>query len=130
MSIIVNLTSTEEARLFDAATQVGLAPEELVRKLVSEHLPAMDEMRRRIREWQEQDHTPTLAPATIRPGLTPSAALFQQWAEEDAQKTDEEIAADDRLWQDYQEGINEERRKAGMRRHLIAQGRCASLRNT
>ena len=104
MSIVVNLTPAEEARLFRVATDSGIAPEELVRKLVSEHLPAanpVDEMRRRIREWQIQDRTPALPPASANPGLTPTGALFQKWAEEDAQRTDQEIEADDRLWSDY-----------------------------
>ena len=66
-------------------------------------------MRRRISEWQEQDQTPILSPIASRTGLTPTAALFQQWAEEDADKTDEEIAANNRLWKDYQQGIDDVR---------------------
>jgi hypothetical protein len=118
MSILVNLTPIEEARLTSAATQSGLSPEELARRLVSDHLPAanpVDEMRRRIREWQRQDRTPAPPISTVRPGLTPTAALFQKWAEEDAQKTDEEVAVDDRLWQEYQHDVNAEREMAGMR---------------
>jgi hypothetical protein len=118
MSLLIDLTPTEEARLSDAAIQSGLAPEELVRKLISEHLPTpnpIEEMRRRIREWQAQDNTPILPLAPTPPGLTPTAALFQKWAEEDAQKTDNEIADDERLWEDYKRGIDEERTKAGMR---------------
>ena len=111
MSITINLTPAEEERLSYMATQSGLAPEEMARKLVSYHLPSaspIEEMSRRIREWQEQDRTPTLPSTAERPGLTPTSALFQQWAEEDAQKTDEdEKEAEDQLWQDIEKSIND-----------------------
>jgi hypothetical protein len=118
MTISVNFTPSEEARLSSAAMQSGIALEELVRKIVNEHLPAanpLDEMRRRISEWQKQDNTPTPPQPVSRPGLTPTAALFQSWMEEDALRTEEEIAANDRLWEDYKQGIDDERQKAGMR---------------
>jgi len=121
MSILVNLTPIEEESLSNEAMQSGLATSELAAKLLREHLASqsalnpIEEMRLRIRKWQKQDNTPSPAQIADRSGMTPTAALFQQWAEEDADKTDEEIAANDRLWADYQQGIDEERQKAGMR---------------
>ena len=104
MSLLINLTPIEEARLSDAAMQSGLAPEEVLRKLLNDHLPAVnpiEEMRRRVRDWQVQDNTPS---PPISGTLKPTAALFQQWAEEDARMTDEEKEAQARLWRDYQAG--------------------------
>src|SRR5215213_3676972 len=98
MSLVINLTPTEEARLAAAAQQRGLAPAELARQLVTEHLPGSDPLeavRVKLREWQEQDGTPLLPD-------TPTAELFAQWDEEDAQMTEEEREAEDRLWQDFQ----------------------------
>ncbi|MGO8670107.1 MAG: hypothetical protein ACLQVD_01880 [Capsulimonadaceae bacterium] len=118
MTITVNFTPAEEASLSHAAMHSGIALEDLVRKIVREHLPdanPLDEMRRRIREWQEQDNTPTPPVSVSRPGLTPTAALFQVWMEEDALRTEDEIAANDRLWEDYKQGIDDERQNAGMR---------------
>lgn len=118
MSLLINLTPTEEAQLSAAATQTGLAPEAFAEKLVREHLPTvspMEEMRRRLREWQRQDNTPLSQPVPPRNGLTPTAALFEQWADEDARMTDTEREADDRLWEDFQKGIDAERRNTGMR---------------
>ncbi|MDQ3814629.1 MAG: hypothetical protein M3347_11850 [Armatimonadota bacterium] len=111
MSLSINLTPVEEARLTAAAQQLGLAPAELARQLVAEHLPGIDPVetvRAKLREWQEQDGTP------LMPDMT-TAELFAQWEEEDAQMTDEEREAEDRLWQDFQKGINETRAALGMR---------------
>ena len=113
MSLLIHLSPTEEARLSDAAIQGGLAPEELAEKLLREHLasepvPTADMVRAKLHQWQTETATETF-PATS------SHELFARWAEEDAKKTDEEIAAGDRLWQDYQHGIDDEREKSGMR---------------
>jgi hypothetical protein len=43
-------------------------------------------------------------------------ALFAQWAVEDARKTPEETAQEDRLWEQFEAGINETRDALGMRR--------------
>jgi len=39
MTFTIELTPTEEARLRDAAKQEGLAPEEFLNRLVTDHLP-------------------------------------------------------------------------------------------
>lgn len=100
MSLIIDLTPSEEAQLAAAARQTGLAPADLVKKLVKEHLPAAprlgeDDIDARLRKWQREDGT----------RLTPDVStqtLFAQWAQEDAQMTEEEREAEDRLWQDLE----------------------------
>ncbi len=118
MNVLINLTPAEEAQLSDAATQSGLALQAFITQLVRERLPAADpaqEMRRRLRAWQKEDNTSRTYPVPARSGLTPTAALFAQWEEEDAKMTDAEREADERLWADFQQGIDGERRTAGMR---------------
>ncbi len=46
----------------------------------------------------------------------PTSTLFARWAEEDARMTNEEREAEDRLWQDFVDGINRTRDSLGMRR--------------
>jgi hypothetical protein len=66
LGILINLTPAEEARLSNAAAQNGLAPEELAKRPISEHLPA-----------SAGEGSATLA-------------LFAQWAEQDARLTADE----------------------------------------
>ncbi len=93
MTLTLDLSPTEEARLTAAAQQKGLAPAALVKALMTEHLPA---------------------PAD--PPEDPTLALFAQWAQEDARLTPEEIAEENRTWEQFQENINAERDRAGARR--------------
>jgi len=109
----IDLTPALEARLSAAARQTGLAPAELVRRLVEEHLPSLvasDEsaLDALLRQRQEQDGT------VLMPDIA-TQTLFAQWAEEDARMTDEEREAEDRFWQDFEKGINETRSALGMR---------------
>lgn len=113
MSIVINLTPLEEARLSDEATQTGMEASELVTKLLREHLTSWpvkpgDTVRARLREWQLETETDTVHSSSAH-------ELFARWADEDAQKTDEEIATGERIWEDYQRDVDDERRKAGMR---------------
>ena len=111
MSLTINLTPDEEARLSAAAMQDGLAPETLVENLVREHLPTAnpyEELDRKLRERQAQDHV------TLMPDRS-AAELFAEWDREAARMTDEEREAEDRLWEDFQKGINETRAALGMR---------------
>lgn len=61
MTLTINLTPAEEARLRAAAQHEGIAPAELARKLVTEHLPpAPDENAASIallQSWLEEDTT-------------------------------------------------------------------------
>lgn len=112
MTITVNLTPTEEARLSNEAMKIGLAPAELVQQLLREHfskpLNKVDAVRAKLHQWQKDTQTQT----------TPAISahdLFARWAEEDALMTEEEKEAEGKLWQDFQTGINETRASLGMR---------------
>jgi hypothetical protein len=109
----IDLTPGEEARLAAAARRIGVSPAEFVRRLALEHLPdepALTEtaVDAKLGQWQQQDGT-SLAPDI------PARAMFAAWAEEDAKMTDAERDAEDRLWEDFQKGINETRTELGLR---------------
>lgn len=94
MTLTIELTPEQEARLTSVAQRQGIAPAELVQKLVTEYLPSSQ---------LEEPEDPTLA-------------LFAQWEKEDAQMTPEEIAAENRQWEEFKGNINAERDRAGARR--------------
>lgn len=105
MSLTIDLTPSEEARLSDAAKQSGLAPAEWVKQSVEAHLPAVpttdeDALDAKLRQWQEQEGMVLLPDA-------PTQSLFARWAEEDTHMTDEEREAEDRLWEDLEKGLAE-----------------------
>jgi hypothetical protein len=93
MTLTIELTPEQEARLAAAARQEGLEPADLARKIVTEHLP----------------------PAIPGDKEDPTLALFAQWAKEDEQMTPEEIEQEGRLWRDFERGVNETRQSQGMR---------------
>jgi len=114
MSIIVNLTPTEEADLSTEAMQSGIATADLVAKLLREHLISDPKTKKqqvleRLHQWQKDTETET--------GPRVSAhELFSRWDAEAAQLTTAEREAEDQLWEDFQKGINETRASLGMRR--------------
>ena len=57
------------------------------------------------------EHLPAASPAE-----DPTLALFAQWAEEAKAMTPEEQAQEQRLWEQFETGINEARAASGMRR--------------
>jgi hypothetical protein len=92
MTLTINLTSTEEQQLRAAAQQEGIAPAELARKLVIEHLlPAPDEN-------------------------AESIALLQSWLEEEATDDPDEIQQAEAELEAFKQAINAERERAGARR--------------
>jgi hypothetical protein len=93
MTLTIALTPIEEAQLTAAAHHAGLAPAELARKLVTEHLP------------------------TVTPDIPedPTLALFAQWDTEDAQMTPEEVAETLRDYAEFTRRMNAERGRAGAR---------------
>jgi len=127
MTLNIELTPDQEARLQAAARQNGIAPAEVVKRLVEEHLPPLSsdtetapsdpkaQVLALLARWQAEDHTPALPPLPARNGETPTQALFRKWEEEEATITEEEREAEGRLWDDIQQGINAERAKSGMR---------------
>ena len=93
MTLTVELTPEQEARLTVAAQQEGLEPADLAQKLITEHLSE---------SHPEAEPDPTLV-------------LFEQWKQEDAQKTPEEVEQECRLWETFEQGINEARTAQEMR---------------
>ncbi len=68
MTVTLELTPTEEARLAEASRRTGLPPAEAIRSVLAEHLPFAP--------------TKTVA-LPLRPRGT-AAALLRRWREEDA----------------------------------------------
>ena len=93
MSLTIELSPAEEARLAVAADQEGLPPAELARKVLADHLSPL----------------PGQAPVE-----DPTLALFRKWAEEDALRTPEEAARENELWEQFQANVNETRAALGM----------------
>ncbi len=56
-----------------------------------------------------------LPPTTKGEETDPTLALSAQWAQEDANKTPEEIAAEENLWEEFEQGSNSTRQAQGMR---------------
>lgn len=69
-----------------------------------------------LAQWQAEDRTPLRAPVLTQPGETPTQALFRKWAAEDANMTEAEKEAEDRLWKEIEQGMLESRREAGRMR--------------
>jgi hypothetical protein len=80
-----------------------------------EAIDPRDRVNALLAQWQAADSTPLRPPIPTRPGETPTQALFRKWEEEDANMTDEEREAEDRLWEEIQQSLNGERTKTGMR---------------
>ena len=92
MTLTINLTPAEEVRLCAAAQQEGIAPAELARKLVTEHLPPA--------------HDENAA----------SIALLQSWLEGDATDDPDEVRQFQAELEAFKQAINAERERAGARR--------------
>ncbi|MFN3648945.1 MAG: hypothetical protein ACK47B_05125 [Armatimonadota bacterium] len=95
MTLKLELTPDDEARLARAARDQGLSVEEVARRLLAEHLPPLEQL--------NEDSDPTLA-------------LLAQWDREDAHLTPDEVAEERRLWNDFKRNVNAERERAGSRR--------------
>jgi hypothetical protein len=94
MTLTISLTPEEEARLLAIARQRGIAPQECARQLITDHLP---------------EATPN--------GMSqdPTLVLFAQWKQEDAQKSPDEAEDEERMWEEFERGVNETRTALGMR---------------
>ena len=114
MTLILDLTASEEAQISAAAKQRGMAPAELVKKLVKEHLPALPtvdeiDLDAKLQEWQRETQT------ELRPMIS-NQELLAKWAEEDARMSDEEREAEDRLWDELEPALTEHGRVLHLRR--------------
>ena len=94
MTLHIELSPEQEARLTATAQRAGLDPTDVVKQLLAEHLPATP---------QKDEQDPTLA-------------LFAQWNEEDQNMTAAEVAEENRTWEEFKANINAERDRAGARR--------------
>jgi hypothetical protein len=118
----LELTPEAETILRQQAEREGVSIDELVMRTFTKRQSAQSAVSEAeqervlalLRQWQH-DTPPVASPAPNDGTLTPSEALFRQWEQEDAALTDEQRAEQEKLWQDYQQGINEERAAAGMR---------------
>lgn len=92
MTLTINLTPAEEGRLRIAAQKEGIAPAELVRKLVTAYLPPAHEEN------------------------AASIALLQSWLKEDATDDPDEIQQAQSELEAFKQALNAERDRAGARR--------------
>ncbi len=88
MTLIIDLTPEEEARLQAAARRQGIDPAECARRLLQQNLPESP------------------------PGAA-TRALFAQWAREDATEDPAEIRAREVEWNETRRSLNEARLVAG-----------------
>lgn len=95
MTLTINLTPAEEARLTAAARQKGLEPAEFAHYLIDEHLPPA---------WEDEA------------AEDPTIALLQSWIEDDTIDDPAEIEAAQRELDEFKQEINIERDRAGARR--------------
>lgn len=94
MTLNIELTPRQEAHLTAVAQRERVAPTEILKRLLTEHLPP---------EPQEDK------PDTM-------LALFAQWDNEDQRMTTAEIAEEIRTWEEFKININTERDRAGARK--------------
>lgn len=121
---MLDLGPAVEHQILERAEATGVTAAQYVEKLLAEHpliTPAVSphnpvaHVQSLITKWQQEDKTPLAETILHDETLTPSEALFRQWDEEDAQMTDEERHHQEKLWEDFQQGINLERAATGMR---------------
>ncbi len=93
MTITIELTPTQEARLAAEAKREGLDPAKVVQRLMADHLPAALDI--------EDD---------------PMLALFAKWDEEDANMTSAEVSEENSTWDEFKTSINSGRDNGGARR--------------
>ncbi len=97
MTVIIDLTPAEEARLAAAARNAGLAPAEAARKLVTDHLPPAE------REEEPRGTAAALLRGWLRDEATDDPAQIQK-----AQKAQEEL-------DEFKRSINANRAATGER---------------
>lgn len=95
MTLTIDLTLAEEARLVAAARRAGLAAAEVARKLVTEHLP------------------PTEGEGDARNAA--SIALLQSWLAEDATDDPDEIRRAEEELAEFKRNMNANRSATGER---------------
>ena len=99
MTLTIDLTPNEEARIEASARQNGIAPVDVVKKLVNEYLPPVAPVRALLTQWQQQYGLPPRPDGKVHSSFQD---LLQQWEDEDSLLTPEEVAAQSRLWDGWQ----------------------------
>ena len=99
MTLTIEFDDQTQARLAAEAKREGLAEPELVVKLVQVALSNQEDEERAKVSAENQS----------------TLDLFAKWREEDANMTPEEIAEENRIWEEFQAGINQSRKEQGMR---------------
>jgi len=95
MTLTIDLSPAEEEQLASLAHERGIAPEQLVKSLVTEVLPA-------TRPERTPENDPTLA-------------LLRKWAEEDATDDPEELRQAEQDLLEFKRNMNRWRKEAGAR---------------
>src|SRR5579884_1290993 len=98
MTLIIELTPSEEARLEAAARQEGIGPSELAKKLVTEHLPPL----------------PNIQPGVDEENAA-AIALLQSWLEAEATDDPEEIREAKQELEEFKQNLNANRAATGER---------------
>ena len=93
MTLTIELTPQEEARLARAARRKGVPPMQFVKELVIEHLPASSVLR--------------------EPTGGHDCPVFAQWDAEDAELTDDEVIVAELDWNELKTRMNESRALTG-----------------
>lgn len=108
----------EKRAKINAMTTLEIPAPEFVKRFQSGEIPAnarvtvtyedQDRVRAKLHQWQRETNTQTSVATSTR-------ELFRQWDEEDAAMTEEEKRAESRLWEEVEQGINENRVAFGTR---------------
>jgi hypothetical protein len=94
MTLTIELTPEQEARLTAAARQEGVSPADLASRLVVDHIPTLP----------------------VDRAADPTVALLQSWLAEDATDDPTEIDRAQAELDRFKAAINAERERAGARR--------------
>ena len=118
----LDISSEIENVIRERAQAAGLSVNDLLARAFTSEVMATrpstdpkEHVRALLTRWRAQDNTPVLPPIPTQNGETPTQALFRNWEEEDANMTEEEQEREAMYWEQFQQSIDVERTKAGMR---------------
>lgn len=121
----LELSLEVENMVREKATEEGVSIEELLRRTFASEksyaphlLPPKERVQALLALWQAEDHSPMQSPVLARNDETPTRTLFLKWEEEDAHLTVSEREAEALFWEEFQESLNTERERSGMRKLL------------
>jgi hypothetical protein len=100
MTLTIQLTDDEKQRLTEAASSACVPPEEVVHRLIAEHLPG---------PAAREDSAPE------QPALHPAIAMLRKWREEDYTDDPEELRRAEEELAEFKRQMNAPRKEAGER---------------